>query len=323
MEQHKLLSPEELKGAQWIPVARVARLLLYPVKSCGPLELEGATAGQAAMEDPATGLKDREYMVALAKGPMVTGRMCPQLVQTRPSLEGGALRLAHPQGGEVLVEEGEAAPQRSSVIWGDEVSGSDCGEAAAAWLSSLLRRQVRLLRHCGPASRRPTRLTHPEPTPLFREGDGALYSDLTPYMLLGAASLERVGEWANRSLDPVQMRPNIVVESLPGAPPLPPFAEDGWGYIRVGGEDGEGGAVFRNIKPCTRCIFTTIDPAKGVKDPEKEPLNTLKKQRMRGAWDSPLLGVGLALERGGGLRVGDTVWVAEPAPPPPPPAPAI
>lgn len=51
------------------------------------------------------------------------------------------------------------------------------------------------------------------------------------------------------------------------------FSEDSWPWIKIGD------AVFRTVKLCTRCLFTTVDPDKGVKHPSKEPLETLQSYR--------------------------------------------
>ena len=40
------------------------------------------------------------------------------------------------------------------------------------------------------------------------------------------------------------------------------------------------GTIFRNVKKCTRCIFTTVDPDKGEKRKDGEPLKTLKEIRV-------------------------------------------
>lgn len=52
-----------------------------------------------------------------------------------------------------------------------------------------------------------------------------------------------------------------------------PHQEDGWSYVRIGE------AVFRNVKLCARCVFTTVDPDKGEKDANMEPLKTLRSYR--------------------------------------------
>ena len=38
--------------------------------------------------------------------------------------------------------------------------------------------------------------------------------------------------------------------------------------------------ILRNVKKCTRCIFTTVDPNKGEKRKDGEPLKTLKEIRV-------------------------------------------
>ena len=37
------------------------------------------------------------------------------------------------------------------------------------------------------------------------------------------------------------------------------WAEDDWLYLMING------VIFRNVRYCTRCIFTTVDPNKGEK----------------------------------------------------------
>ena len=51
------------------------------------------------------------------------------------------------------------------------------------------------------------------------------------------------------------------------------FCEDDWLYIKING------VIFRPTKLCTRCIYTTVDPDLGIKDPNGEPLKTLKTFR--------------------------------------------
>jgi hypothetical protein len=52
-------------------------------------------------------------------------------------------------------------------------------------------------------------------------------------------------------------------------------AEDGWKRIRIGDVE------FRVVKPCSRCILTTIDPQTGERSADREPLATLQKYRPR------------------------------------------
>ena len=65
--------------------------------------------------------------------------------------------------------------------------------------------------------------------------------------------------------------------------------------------------MFDAVKPCTRCVFTTIDPATGKRDPAGEPLRTLKTYRRTAAGIS--FGMNLIPRDTGRLCVGDPVEV--------------
>lgn len=68
-------------------------------------------------------------------------------------------------------------------------------------------------------------------------------------------------------------RPSVIVD-------CPTFAEDSWNWIKIGD------VVFQVIKPCTRCVLTTINPETGERRADGEPLKTLR------AYDTILKGVG-------------------------------
>ncbi len=65
----------------------------------------------------------------------------------------------------------------------------------------------------------------------------------------------------------LRFRPNLVIEGAEA------FAEDNWKRIRIGDMQ------FELLKPCARCILTTIDPATGERSPDREPFATLKTYR--------------------------------------------
>ena len=64
-----------------------------------------------------------------------------------------------------------------------------------------------------------------------------------------------------------RFRPNVGVRGCDA------FAEDGWSRIRIGGVE------MAVVKPCARCVVTTID--KETLAQSKEPLKTLNKYRKR------------------------------------------
>jgi len=58
-------------------------------------------------------------------------------------------------------------------------------------------------------------------------------------------------------------RPNLLIAGCE------PFEEDKWQFVNIKN------VTFTNLKPCDRCVFTTINPDTGEKH-NKEPLETLR-----------------------------------------------
>jgi hypothetical protein len=82
-----------------------------------------------------------------------------------------------------------------------------------------------------------------------------------------------------------------------------PHIEDGWRRVRIGAVE------FEAAKPCTRCVFTTIDPATMTRDPAGEPLRTLGRYRRTPA--GVTFGMNLIPRGSGRIRVGDAVVALE------------
>lgn len=95
----------------------------------------------------------------------------------------------------------------------------------------------------------------------------------------------------------LRFRPNLVVEGSAA------FAEDDWKRVRIGDVE------FRVVKPCSRCILTTIDPQTGERSADREPLATLQKYRAQA--DGAMFGQNLVNDGNGRLQVGMAVTVIE------------
>ena len=126
------------------------------------------------------------------------------------------------------------------------------------------------------------------------------FADGEAFLIANLASLDdlnaRLAAKGHPPLPMNRFRPNIVVTGAA------PYAEDGWGELRLGD------AVVRAAKPCGRCQVTTTDQATGeVRGPE--PLATLSTFRESGEF-GVMFGMNLVTVREGSIRVGDTVELA-------------
>lgn len=175
-------------------------------------------------------------------------------------------------------------------IWKDEVDALTCGADADAWLSRVLGLPSGLV-HMDAAARRAVDPDHARP------GDEVSFADGYPLLLLSTAAVDALGQRLRRPIAALRFRPNLLVAGCAA------HAEDGWRRLRIGDTE------FEVAKPCTRCVFTTVDPETGVRDPDGEPLATLKQYRRGDAGVS--FGVNLIPRGSGRLRTGDAVSVLD------------
>jgi uncharacterized protein YcbX len=127
--------------------------------------------------------------------------------------------------------------------------------------------------------------------------DEVSFADGYPFMLLGEASVEDLNTRLAKPVPMNRFRPNFVVSGSDA------FAEDKWTVIKIGP------TVFHVVKPCERCVITTVDQVTGEKT-GKEPLRTLSIYRtVKGG---ALFGRYLIAENPGGIvKVGDKIEVLE------------
>jgi uncharacterized protein len=262
----------------------LAALMVYPLKS-------GAGIERDVCEVEARGLQgDRRWMLVDEHMTFVTGRQLPALVQVRATLIEGGLLLSAPGMPDLPVRDPDGSRRVATRVWGDPVDTADAGDAAADWFSSYLKRPLRLL-HADAQMQRPV-------DPGYAQtGDQVAFADGYPALLLSRAAADELSQRAGRALGWRRFRPNLLVDGVPA------HAEDRWRRIRIGTVE------FDLVKPCTRCVFTTINPDTGVAEPDGEPLSTLKSYRRGSAGIT--FGQNLIARSAGRIRCGDRVEVIE------------
>ncbi len=270
-----------------LPSLHLHSLHLYPLKSAA-----GLTVDALAIE-PRGPRFDRRWLVVDADGRFVTARAVPELVLIRAEPDGDGLRLSASGLPPLAVAPpSPGAPRIAVTVWKDHIEAPLADAAAHAWLSACLRREVRLV-WMDAAVQRPV-------DPAYgRDGDEVSFADGYPLLLISQAAVDGLNAClAASGCPPVTMahfRPNLVVAGAEA------HAEDGWRRLRIGE------VVFDAVKPCTRCVFTTVDPALGRRRDDGEPLETLKAYRRMPA--GVTFGMNLIARGTGTVRIGDAVEV--------------
>ena len=270
----------------------IARLFVYPVKSCAGIEVQ-----QALLTD--TGLDlDRAWMVVDAEGMFVTQRALPRMALIRPQLKGDEMVLRAPGMLALHVAIDAVEAPATVTVWRDTVPAWDMGAVAAQWFTDFLGQPCRLVRF-DPEYRRLSSM----------EWTGGVeapnqFADGFPLLLASQASMDelnvRLQAAGHAAAGIERFRPNVVLAGVDA------HDEDRVDLVRVDAQEGE--IHLQPVKPCSRCPIPDIDPATAESNPSVgDTLRTYRKdQRLDGAIT---FGMNAIVRQGAGqmLRVGQRV----------------
>lgn len=269
---------------------QVSALYTYPVKSCGGIAHDRIDLVARGLRD------DRRWMVTDPAGKFITMREAHRMALIQPTLTDDELILTAPDLPPLHIPlAGEHGQRREVVVWRSTCVGVDEGEAAADWFSRAMGVPARLVKMADDHQR----LTAADYTDTPGE---VAFADGYPILFISEASLADLNDrLAARGKSPVPMarfRPNVVLAGSDA------YAEDSWSQVEIGG------VTFEVVKPCARCVMTTVDPATATQPDPAEPLATLATYRRteKGA----MFGQNVIHRGLGALAVGDTVRVVAP-----------
>ncbi|MBK8073317.1 MAG: MOSC N-terminal beta barrel domain-containing protein [Ramlibacter sp.] len=224
--------------------ARIARMWVYPVKSCAGIEISEAVLTPSGLD------LDRAWMVVDEDGEFVSQRELPRMCLVRPQLRHFDMVLRAP-GMLALHVAIDAVEKPVRVrVWDDEVAAYDMGDTAAQWFSDFLGQKLRLVRF-DPEHRR---LSSPQWTGGIEAANQ--FSDGYAVLVASEASLAQFNEWLVSAGHAVvgmeRFRPNLVLEGVEA------FDEDRLDVLEI--DAGGGPARLKLVKPCARCPIPDIDP---------------------------------------------------------------
>lgn len=233
----------------------LSEIWLYPVKSLGGYRIPASRVLMKGLEH------DRRWMLIDSNNRFLTQRTFPQLALFTARIQGDDLMLG--QDGQHLQVPVVARTGDSFVatVWDDEVQVYGCSPAADEWFSDLLHFPVRMVRFPEVHARQADPAYSPQ-------GQWVSLADGYPFLIIGDASLADLN---GRLPTPVPMnrfRPNFVFTGGQA------YEEDQWRDFTIGSVE------FVGVKPCSRCVMTTVDQTTGLKN--TEPLATLGGYRRRG-----------------------------------------
>ncbi|MBC7408696.1 MAG: MOSC domain-containing protein [Arcicella sp.] len=264
---------------------KLSEIYIYPVKSLGGIRLDFANITTRGLEN------DRRFMLVDENGRFLSQREHPQLAIFQTEIEGKFLKITHKKTKQNLTINLSPPSQPSLLsvtIWDDNTTAVESSSEASTWFTQILEIPVRLV-YMSEESHRKTdtqySLTGEEITS---------FSDGYPILIIGQSSLDDLNNRLENPVNINRFRPNFVFTHGE------PFEEDNWHEFTVGN------IRFFGVKPCARCIMTTIDQETGEKK-DREPLLTLNKYRKAG--NKILFGQNVLISQLGTVSVGEDVTV--------------
>ena len=248
----------------------IARLFVYPVKSCAGIEVQQALLTETGLD------LDRAWMVVDAQDMFLTQRSLPRLALIRPQLKSDEMVLRAPGMLALHVAINAVETPATVTVWHDTVPAWDMGPVAAQWFSDFLGQPCRLVRF-DPEHRRLSSLEWTGGVEVPNQ-----FADGFPLLVTSEASLQdlnaRLAAEGHATVGMERFRPNVVLAGVDA------HDEDRVDMIHVEG-DGTTDIHLQPVKPCARCPIPDIDPATAESHPSVgDTLRTYRQdKRLDGA----------------------------------------
>ena len=241
--------------------ATISRIFVYPIKSCGAVEVKDSLLMETGLEF------DRAWMVVDESGEFLSQRELPRMALIQPKLKQYELVLRAPGmlSLHIALDSVEKACQVK--VWDDTCAAFDMGDVAAQWFTDFLMQER-------PIGLAPMKLRLVRFDPDFKrqssmkwtQGQEALnqFSDGYPLLVASEASLAelnaRLSRGGHETVGIERFRPNIVLAGLQA------HDEDRTAALNISGASS--GFTLKLVKPCPRCPIPEVNPATGEINPE-------------------------------------------------------
>lgn len=255
---------------------QIARLFVYPVKSCAGVEVREAPLTETGLD------LDRAWMVVDEEGVFLTQRELPRMALVRAQIKASEVVLRAPGMLALHLQVDQAEQPVQVRVWRDTLGAYSMGDLAAQWFSDFLSqsgsrtgaRPYRLVRF-DPEQRRLANMQWTAGVEAQTQ-----FVDGFPLLVASQASLDglnrRLQAQGHAPVGIERFRPNIVLSGLEE------HDEDRMDDYRI--DTAQGPVVLRPVKPCVRCPIPNIDPQTAESDPAVgDTLQTYRQDpRMQG-----------------------------------------
>lgn len=259
----------------------LSEIYIYPIKSLGGIKLESSEFGE-------TGLQyDRRWMLINKDNKFITQREFSKMSLISTKITNNHLVCIAKDMDDLYIPfENNFSKTITVNVWRSFCEAQTYENKINQWFSEFLNTDTRLV-------------FMPETTKRSVNPDYAINNDIVsfadgyPFLVIGQGSLDDLNSKLYNPISMNRFRPNFVINGST------PFMEDEYKNITIGNNK------FFIVKPCERCVITTIEQSKGISE-GKEPLKTLSEYRKIN--NKVIFGQNLLSEnKSGFIKVGDKV----------------
>lgn len=257
---------------------KLSDIFIYPVKS-----LSGIRLNEAEVTD--RGLKfDRRWMLVDENDKYLTQRTVSKMALINVGIDNTELKFSLKNSSETfsLKMNTEGYRKTKIKVWEDFVYAEFVSTTADEWFSDILKTKCKLVYM-------PDNSVRLVNNKYASNGEIVSFADGFPFLIIGQASLDDLNLRIGEKIPMNRFRPNFVFTGGE------PFDEDRMESFAING------ITFYVVKPCSRCIITTINQTTGAIT--KEPLKTLSAYRKVNK--RIMFGQNLLHDKNGLVKIGD------------------
>lgn len=257
----------------------LSEIWIYPIKS-----LQGISLPSARMLPK--GLQyDRRFMLVDNENTFITQRVHSILALFRLALTETYVQVTYERDTlKVPLHPTLTGNTFQATIWDDRITVQEVSTETSEWFSKHLGFSCKLVFF-------PEENSRPVDKKYHVNHEDVSLADAYPALIIGQASLDDLNTRLSTPVPMNRFRPNFVFTGGK------PFEEDNWREFRIGRNR------FVAVKPCARCVLTTIDQETAFTS--KEPLKTLSSYRMKN--NKVLFGQNLVALDFDNVMVGDNI----------------
>jgi len=264
-------------------LGRVARLMIFPIKSCGGFDVD------AIELDDCGPVLDRRWMLIDEAGKFLTQRTVAELVHIKTLPTTNGIKVSRDGFGEIEIPLQELADSRvDATVWKDVVSSGAAAAYVDAWFSKVLSRNVRLVEAEQGAVREREKGLPPQ---RFK----TRFADSAPLLVINRNTVTAVKDACGLpDMDETRFRGNVIVDGWDA------FLEESSQSMIIGKID------CPVVYPCDRCVIITADQTTGARTPQVlSQLGNFRRQRN----ELLIMGMRVVTGNAGVIRVGDQVLI--------------